>query len=132
MSQIKEFLERQQVHQLHTEKKSKQTFRPITVYSVNDQWQIDLIDFSRFSNWNAGYNYLLCGIDVFSRKSFVFAMKRKSDTTNAMKSVLDVQKPILIQSDNGTEFLNGPFQSLLKSRGVRRCECRRSQQTRFD
>jgi transposase InsO family protein len=55
----------------------------------------------------------------FSRKAFVVAIKRKSDTTNAMKLVLDVQKPILIQSDNGTEFLNHSFQSLLKSRGVR-------------
>jgi hypothetical protein len=96
MSQIKEFLK---VHQLHTENKPNPAFKPITVYSVNDQWQIDLIDFSRFSNWNAGYKYLLCGIDVFSRKAFVVAMKRKSDTTNAMKLVLDVQKPILIQSD---------------------------------
>ena len=111
MSQIKAFLERQQVHQLHTEKKSNRAFKPITVYSVNDQWQIDLIDLSRYSNWNAGYKYLLCGIDVFSRKAFVVAIKMKSDTTNAMKSVLDVQKPILIQSDNGTEFLNHSFQN---------------------
>jgi hypothetical protein len=63
MSQIKEFLERQQVHQLHTERRSKPAFSPIVFYSVNYQWQIGLIDFSRYSNWNAGYKYLLCGID---------------------------------------------------------------------
>jgi transposase InsO family protein len=119
ISQIKEFLECQQVHQLHTEKRSKPAFRPITVYSVNDQWQIDLINFSKYSKWNAGFKYLLCGIDVFSRKSFVVAMKKKSDTINAMKLILDVQKPILIQSDNGTEFLNHSFQNLLQAKGVR-------------
>jgi hypothetical protein len=70
ISQIKEFLERQQVHQLHKDSRQIPTFSPIVVYSVNDQWQIDLIDLSKYSNWNAGYKYLLCGIDVFSRKSF--------------------------------------------------------------
>jgi len=119
ISQIKEFLECQQVHQLHTEKRSKPAVRSITVYSVNDQWQIDLINFSKYSKWNAGFKYLLCGIDVFSRKSFVVALKKKSDTINAMKLILDVQKPILIQSDNGTEFLNHSFQNILQAKGVR-------------
>ncbi len=103
MSQIKKFLEQQEVHQLHKETRQGPAFSPITVYSVNHQWQVDLIDLSKYSRWNAGYKYLLCAIDVFSRKSFVVAMKRKSDTTDAMKLILDVQKPILIQSDNGTD-----------------------------
>ncbi|OAJ32744.1 hypothetical protein BDEG_28629 [Batrachochytrium dendrobatidis JEL423] len=46
-------------------------------------------------------------------------MKKKSDSTEAMKKVLDIEKSILIQSDNGTEFLNGAFQRLLTSKGVR-------------
>ena len=50
---------------------------------------------------------------MFTRKAFVVAIKNKSETTNAMKLILDVQKPILIQSDNGTEFLNGSFQSFI-------------------
>jgi transposase InsO family protein len=36
-----------------------------------------------------------------------------------MKNILAIQKPILIQSDNGTEFLNKSFQGLLKSTNVR-------------
>ncbi|OAJ37844.1 hypothetical protein BDEG_21819 [Batrachochytrium dendrobatidis JEL423] len=35
-----------------------------------------------------------------------------------MRVILDVQKPILIQSDNGIEFLNNNFQSLLQAKGV--------------
>jgi transposase InsO family protein len=37
----------------------------------------------------------------------------------AMKNILAKQKPILIHSDNGTEFLNKSFQELLKSANVR-------------
>jgi transposase InsO family protein len=91
----------------------------MVVYSVNDQWQIDLFDFSKYSHWNSGYKYLLCVVDVFSRKAFVAALKRKSDTTDAMSKILVKDTPILIQSDNGTEFLNKSFQRLLKSMNVR-------------
>ena len=58
-------------------------------------------------------------MDVFSRKTFVAALKRKSDTPEAMSKILVKDKPILIQSDNGTEILNKSFQSLLKSMNVR-------------
>jgi transposase InsO family protein len=114
MSQIKNFLEQQEVYQVHKERRKQPSYSPIMVYSVNDQWQIHLIDLSKYSRWNAGYKYLvvLCGIDVFSRKYLLLlvAIKRKSNTTDA---ILDVQTPILIQSDNGTEFLNNNFQRLL-------------------
>jgi transposase InsO family protein len=49
----------------------------------------------------------------------VSAIKKKSDTAEAMSKILTNDKPILIQSDNGTEFLNNSFQMLLKSRNVR-------------
>ena len=119
MKTIQDFLQRQQVHQLHQKPRSKPFFKSITVYSVNDQWQIDLIDFSKYSRWNSGFKYLFCGVDVFSRKAFVVAIKSKSDTTEAMRFILAARKPILIQSDNGTEFLNNRFQSLLKENKVR-------------
>jgi transposase InsO family protein len=94
-------------------------YQSIVVYSRNDKWQIDLFDFSRYSHWNSGYKYLLCCVDVFSRKAFVPAIKKKSDTTEAMSKILANDKPILIQSDNGTEFLNNSFQRLLKSMSAR-------------
>ncbi|OAJ42428.1 hypothetical protein BDEG_25878 [Batrachochytrium dendrobatidis JEL423] len=118
LSQIKTFLQQQEVYQLHRQQRKVPVYSPITVYSINDQWQIDLIDLSRYAKWNSGYKYLLCVIDVFSRRTFVVAMK-KSDSTEAMKKVFDIETPILIQSDSGTEFLNGAFQRLLTSKGVR-------------
>jgi len=58
-------------------------------------------------------------VDVFSRKAFVVAIKSKSDTTEAMRFILAARKPMLVQSDNGTEFLNNSFQRLLKENKVR-------------
>jgi transposase InsO family protein len=76
-------------------------------------------DFSKYSHWNSGYKYLLCCVDVFSRKAFVLVIKKKSDTTEAMSKILAKNKPILIQSDIGTESLNNSFQKLLKSLSIR-------------
>jgi hypothetical protein len=119
MRTIQEFLQKQEVHQLHQKSRNIPSFKSVNVYSVNDQWQIDLIDFSKYSRWNGGFKYLFCGIDVFSRKAFVVAIKSKSHTTEAMRFVLAIRKPILVQSDNGTEFLNSKFQQLLKEYVVR-------------
>lgn len=118
LATIKDFLKKQKISQISLENRRKPMFKQMNVYSSNDQWQIDLIDYSKFSRWNAGFKYLLCVVDVFSRKAFVVPIKRKSDTTRAMKGILETNKPILIQSDNGTEFLNHAFQTLLKETNV--------------
>lgn len=116
---INEFVEKQGSYQRKFQRNRPKQFKPIVVYSRNDQWQIDLFDLSRYSHWNSGYKYLLCCVDVFSRKAFVSAIKKKSDTTETMSKILGKNIPILIQSDNGTEFLNNSFQRLLKSMNVR-------------
>jgi hypothetical protein len=115
LSEIQKFLDEQEIYQISKEIRTKYPFRHMIVYSSNDQWQIDLIDFSKYSRWNKGFKYLLCAVDVYSRKAFVVPIKSKSFSTDAMKSILNIAKPILIQSDNGSEFLNKSFQALLKS-----------------
>jgi hypothetical protein len=81
LATINEFLKKQKISQISLENRRKPMFKQMNVYSSNDQWQIDLIDYSKYSRWNAGFKYLLCVVDVFSRKAFVVPIKRKSDTT---------------------------------------------------
>jgi hypothetical protein len=118
LATIRDFLKNQKISQISLENRRKPMFKQMNVYSSNDQWQIDLIDYSKYSRWNVGFKYLLCVVDVFSRKAFIVPIKQKSDTTRAMKGILETNKPILIQSDNGTEFLNQHFQTLLKEKNV--------------
>jgi hypothetical protein len=70
LRKIEAFVKKQEVWQMKQPRKKPQ-FNHIHVYSRNHLWQIDLVDFSKFSHWNRGYKYLLCSIDVNSRKSFV-------------------------------------------------------------
>ena len=73
---IEEFVKKQEIYQRKLQRNRSKQFKPIVAYSRNDQWQIDLFDFSRYSHWNSGYKYLLCCVDVFSRKAFVSAIKK--------------------------------------------------------
>jgi hypothetical protein len=92
LSKIKDFISRQEVNQIFQEIRKKPKYKPIVVYSKNNQWQVDLVDLSKYSKRNAGINYLLCVIDVFSRKAFVKPIKRKSNTTTAMAEILHTNR----------------------------------------
>lgn len=116
---IKDFIKKQESYQIMKPKMNKVIYKSINVYSINNQWQIDLIDLSKYSKWNSGFKFLLCSVDVYSRKAYVVAMKSKTDTAEGISQVFSIEKPILIQSDNGTEFLNKVFQNLLKINNVR-------------
>ena len=118
LRKIEEFVKKQEVWQMK-QPRIKPQFNHIHVYSRNHLWQIDLVDFSKFSHWNRGYKYLLCAIDVYSRKSFVVPLKRKSDAHLGMGIILMKTKPVLIQSDNGTEFISKEFQHVLDKHDVR-------------
>lgn len=88
----------------------------------NIQYQADLIDFQKLASYNDGYKYILIVIDVFSKRVFLRSLKNKSGAgiVSAFKDIFDEHPklPFTIQSDQGREFLNKPFQDLLKSKGI--------------
>src|SRR5271163_2609650 len=90
---------------------------------MDEQWQIDLVEMIEFHNENDGYRYLLTIIDLFSRYAWARPLKTKSaqDVTLAFRSVLsqDRRKPKKVQSDDGREFRNAPFQLMLTNYGIR-------------
>ena len=66
------------------------------------------------------YKYLLKVIDIFSRYAWSVPLKDKTGTsiTSALKSLFQNRKPITIQSDKGTEFVNVTVQQYLNRQGV--------------
>ena len=78
-----------------------------------------LADLSFLSKYDK-YKYLLNVIDMFSRYAWSVPLKDKTDNsfTSALKSLFQDRKPITIQSDKGTEFVNATVQQYLKRHGV--------------
>ena len=72
------------------------------------------------SNYNDGVKFLITCIDTFSKYAWVRPLKNKSgqSITEAFKSILNEEIPLVLQSD-GTEYKNAQFQSLLKERNIR-------------
>lgn len=71
-----------------------------------------------------GANYLLTFVDDFSRKVFVYPMKRKSEVFDIFvkfKTLVENQQNCKIKtlrSDNGTEFCNKQFDSFTAEHGI--------------
>ena len=82
---------------------------------------MDLADLSSLAKHNDKYKYLLNVIDIFSRYAWSVPLKDKTGTsiTSALKPLFQNRKPICIQSNEGTEFVNATVQQYLKRQGVR-------------
>lgn len=87
-----------------------------------DTLSIDLADMSEFAEENDGCTFLLVVIDIFSKKLYVRPLKRKTmkEVAENMEDILkDIKYKVTnIQSDNGTEFKNKVFKSLMHKYGI--------------
>jgi hypothetical protein len=56
-------------------------------YSPFNRLQLDIFVLTKYEYYNKGYGYILCIIDIFSRKVWAYPMKGKSlsDTSPAIK-----------------------------------------------
>ena len=91
--------------------------RKFKVKGLNESWQLDLLDWRKYSQENNGYNYILIVIDVFSKKVWAEPIWRKtmSDVSAAMGRILKrAPSPKIIQLDEGKEFVNHEFGKLMK------------------
>lgn len=121
ISDCRSFLERQKTVHLHRERRRKvESFFHISADSFGHQCQIDLIDMQRFSTKNRNFAWILCIIDVFSRKAFAYPLKRKTphETADVFRQLLETgYLPSNVRSDQGTEF-KGAFAELLQEHGI--------------
>ncbi|XP_071051479.1 uncharacterized protein [Onthophagus taurus] len=90
--------------------------RHVLTKGINDLYQADLVEMIPYARQNSGYRYILVVIDVFSKYAWAVPVKTKSgkDVTKAMKSILkDANVPKNLQTDQGKEFYNKDFMSLM-------------------
>ena len=83
---------------------------------MDEQWTGDLIEVMNISKYNRGFKYLLTVVDVFSKHAWVQPIKNKTGqaVTEAFEKILKKgRQPIQLQTDDGKEFYNKTFQTLL-------------------
>ena len=111
LQQIKTFLNKQETQQLHKHPFKIKHYFPIVAKYENEIFQIDLVDVSDISSTNDNYKWLLCAIDVFTRKAYAKAMKNETslNVVNAMNKIIHIAKPEIINCDQGSEFISNEF-----------------------
>ena len=114
---MKNWLRTQQAYTLHKRCLKKFKRNKVISNGIDDLWQIDLADLQNVAKYNSNYRYLVTCIDVFSKFSWVVPIKNKlADTVlEAFKKIIESSKriPNMLQSDQGTEFINKKFKNYL-------------------
>ncbi len=88
MKDVQAFISRRtEEQQLKESKHTKQSNEHIVSYSPFNGLKLDIFVLKKYEYYNKGYGYILCIIDVFSRKVWTYPLKTKSliDTTPAIK-----------------------------------------------
>lgn len=120
-AQVDKTLKKIDSYTLHKPTKRTKLYRRIYSKGIGYLYQIDLVDMQKFSRKNDGFNWLITCIDTFSKKAWVFSLKNKTGilVTNALKELLEKNKPQKIEIDRGTEFYNRNFLKLLRDNNIK-------------
>jgi len=133
-SQIKARLETQDAYTLHRPLRKRFPSNPYTVNNIDDVWDIDILDLTSLKKYNNNYRYPLQVIDVFSKYMHSVPLRTKTgkEVAATLESIFRDPKytkpirrrPVWVRTDEGKEFLNTQFQTLLKREGIEFQVCR--------
>ncbi|XP_052761971.1 uncharacterized protein LOC128204608 [Mya arenaria] len=123
LSYIKQWLGSQDAYSLQKPRRHKFKTANVRVTSIGEQLDVDLLSMANLADENDGVRFLLCAIDILSRKLWVLPLKTKTakEVLGAMKDIMDNIAPIKIQkvrADKGSEFANRWFKKYMKDINV--------------
>lgn len=104
------------VDELHKAARRNFKRRHVIVKYIDDLWQADLVEMGAYSSENNKFRYLITIIDTFSKYAWGVPVKNKTaeEVTKAFSKILEgARKPKNLQTDDGKEFFNQKFKSLM-------------------
>ncbi len=121
LEDVKNWLSRRPSHSLYVIPRRKHRYAATIANGIGKILQADLIDVHQLSRWNRGVKFLLCVLDIFTKRAWVFPLKTKSssDVAAVFCKVLEDVSPRFLQTDQGKEFTGQPFQRLLKQNNIK-------------
>lgn len=118
---IREWLSGVDSYTLHKPIRRNFPTNRVIVYSIDQQWQTDLVDLQSLQKFNQNFRYVLTCIDILSKYAWAVPLKTKrgDEIVKVFQSIFTTRKPKSLQSDDGREYRNKVFQNFLKREGVR-------------
>lgn len=113
----------QVVKELHRPARRNFIRRRTIIKGFDDLWQADLAEFTNYAKVNRGNKYILVVIDCYSKFVWTKAIKEKSAQSvgDAFKFILSRANgriPKNLQTDQGKEFYNTNFNSIMKKQNI--------------
>jgi hypothetical protein len=103
----------------------KKTLGKIVAYRPLSLIQMDIYVMAKYVKGNKGYKYILCMIDVFTRKVWAYKMKKKDnknvqDSFKQFISDSNIKEftPTILMSDNDSTFINKSFHEILEKNQI--------------
>ncbi|XP_035221900.1 uncharacterized protein LOC118194806 [Stegodyphus dumicola] len=96
--EIQTWLEGIDAYTLHKPIRRKFPTNRVIVYSIDQQWQADLVDVSHLRDHNDGYRYILTCIDILSKYAWAIPLKQKRGEDIYIK-----RAPIEVNSENESD-----------------------------
>ena len=120
---LKKWLSDQDAYSLQKARRHRFKTANVRVTAIGEHLDIDLLSMSNLAEENDGVRFLLCCIDILSRKLWVRPLKNKTakEVLSAMKDILSDISPIKVQkirADKGTEFSNQWFKKYMKTKNI--------------
>jgi len=108
--------------EIHHRARRKFPKRKVVVFRKDEIWAMDLAQMNAYEEFNDGYKYILCIVDVFSKYAFCVPLKNKNSETvlSAVKKVISDsgREPEKFWVDKGSEFYNSKFKHWLKEKNI--------------
>ena len=101
---IRKWLQRQEPYSLQRPLKRSFKRNKVIVKGIDDQWDVDLMDMTKFAKYNNGYNFILVVIDIFSKYVWLRPLKdkKRESVSTALEDVLtEGRSPNRVRTDKG-------------------------------
>lgn len=118
---VRKWLQRQQPYSLQRLVRRYYRRNKVVVAGIDDQWDADLMDMTKFKKENDGAQFVLLVIDIISKYVWMRPLKDKKGptTARAFEDILrEGRQPTKIRTDKGQEFGSKAFNNVLTDRNI--------------
>jgi hypothetical protein len=121
LADVKHWLSSQDAYTQHKPVRRRFVRNRYIASNIKQYFEADLADMTSIQDENNGFRYILCVIDIFSKKAWGEPLKNKKSLTvaKALQSIfLRSGYPVHLRHDRGREFLGPEVRTLLKSNKI--------------
>ena len=120
---MKKWLSKQETYT--TFRPARRTFRrpKVLAFTKNYQWDSDTANMMKYKSDNNEYAYVVVLIDIFTRYLYTAPLKtlRGEEMVVVFQGIIREidEKPEILRTDQGSEYKNRPFNSLLNENKIK-------------